>query len=88
MEKKNYILKHIIFCSLKHYVICILLLQFDYIVPPCYRSCNEEKGICSFPSAYVQLTNKQQLLMVGQPYKVNLHLEMPESPANKALGNF
>lgn len=73
---------------MKHYVICILLLQFDYIVPPCYRSCNEEKGICSFPSAYVQLTNKQQLLMVGQPYKVNLHLEMPESPANKALGNF
>lgn len=25
--------------------------------------------------------------MVGQPYKVNLHLEMPESPANKELGN-
>ncbi|XP_043605160.1 seipin [Bombus pyrosoma] len=53
-----------------------------------FKSCNEEKGICSFPSAYVQLTNKQQLLMVGQPYKVNLHLEMPESPANKELGMF
>lgn len=24
--------------------------------------------------------------MVGQPYKVNLHLEMPESPKNKELG--
>lgn len=24
--------------------------------------------------------------MVGQPYKINLHLEMPESPANKELG--
>ena len=24
--------------------------------------------------------------MVGQPYKVNLNLEMPESPANKELG--
>jgi seipin len=51
-----------------------------------FRSCEEEKGICSFPQAYVQLTKKQQLLMVGQPYKVNLHLEMPESPTNKELG--
>nr|XP_033321529.1 seipin [Megalopta genalis] len=53
-----------------------------------FRSCNAQKGICSFPTAYVQLTNKQQLLMVGQPYKVSLHLEMPESPANKELGMF
>ncbi|XP_076236503.1 lipid droplet biogenesis associated protein seipin [Calliopsis andreniformis] len=53
-----------------------------------FKSCNERKGICSFPSAHVQLTNKQQLLMVGQPYKINLHLEMPESPANKELGMF
>ncbi|XP_076759994.1 lipid droplet biogenesis associated protein seipin [Xylocopa sonorina] len=53
-----------------------------------FKPCNEQKGICSFPSAYVQLTSKQQLLMVGQPYKVNLHLEMPESPANKELGMF
>ncbi|XP_029048296.1 seipin [Osmia bicornis bicornis] len=53
-----------------------------------FKSCDEQKGICSFPSAHVQLTNKQQLLMVGQPYKVNLHLEMPESPANKELGMF
>ncbi|XP_015593884.1 seipin [Cephus cinctus] len=53
-----------------------------------FKSCDETKGICSFPSAYVQLTKKQQLLMVGQPYKVNLHLEMPESPANKELGMF
>ena len=36
----------------------------------------------------MQLTNKQQILMVGQPYKINLQLEMPESPANKELGNF
>ncbi|XP_029165452.1 seipin [Nylanderia fulva] len=53
-----------------------------------FKSCNEEKGICSFPQAQVQLTKKQQLLMVGQPYKVNLQLEMPESPANKELGMF
>lgn len=53
-----------------------------------FKSCDEEKGVCSFPQAYVQLTKKQQLLMIGQPYKVNLHLEMPESPANKELGMF
>ncbi|KAL6265425.1 hypothetical protein P5V15_002221 [Pogonomyrmex californicus] len=53
-----------------------------------FKSCDEKKGICSFPQAQVQLTKKKQLLMVGQPYKVNLHLEMPESPANKELGMF
>ncbi|XP_046751449.1 seipin [Diprion similis] len=53
-----------------------------------FESCDEKKGICSFPSAHVQLTKKQQLLMVGQPYKVNLHMEMPESPTNKELGMF
>ncbi|XP_011256069.1 seipin isoform X2 [Camponotus floridanus] len=53
-----------------------------------FKSCDEEKGVCSFPQASVQLTKKQQLLMIGQPYKVNLHLEMPESPANKELGMF
>ncbi|XP_046434141.1 seipin isoform X3 [Neodiprion fabricii] len=53
-----------------------------------FESCTYEKGICSYPSAHVQLTKKQQLLMVGQPYKVNLHLEMPESPTNRELGMF
>lgn len=53
-----------------------------------FKSCDEDKGICSFPSAHVQLTKKQNILMVGQPYKINLHLEMPESPANKELGMF
>ncbi|XP_012264254.1 seipin [Athalia rosae] len=53
-----------------------------------FKSCDESKGVCSFPSAHVQLTKKQQLLMVGQSYKVNLHLELPESPANRELGMF
>lgn len=50
--------------------------------------CQEEKGMCSFPSAHVQLTSKQQLLMLGQPYKIHMELEMPESPANRDLGMF
>lgn len=52
----------------------------------CLRSCGKAKGLCSFPAAHVQLTKRQQLLMLGQPYKVFLELEMPESPANKDLG--
>lgn len=53
-----------------------------------FKSCDELKGICSFPAAHVRLTRKQQLLMVGQSYKIHVNLEMPESPANKELGMF
>lgn len=53
-----------------------------------FRACEAEKGICTFPSAHVELTKRQQLLMIGQPYKIRLELEMPESPANKGLGKF
>ncbi|XP_060519598.1 seipin isoform X2 [Cylas formicarius] len=49
---------------------------------------NTAKGICTFPSSYVQLTEKQQLLMMGQQYKIYLDLEMPESPVNRELGMF
>lgn len=44
--------------------------------------------MCSFPSAHVELTKRQQLLMMGQPYRVELVLEMPESPVNKQLGMY
>ncbi|XP_050517973.1 seipin isoform X2 [Diabrotica virgifera virgifera] len=47
-----------------------------------------QKGMCSFPTAHVQLTKKQQLLMMGQAYKIHLELDMPESPANRELGMF
>ncbi|CAH0546142.1 unnamed protein product [Brassicogethes aeneus] len=52
------------------------------------NSCKEYKEVCSFPSAHVQLTKRQQLLMTGQPYRIHLDLEMPESPTNRALGMF
>jgi len=44
--------------------------------------------MCSFPSANVTLTKREHFLMVGQPYKIVLELEMPESPANQNLGMF
>ncbi|CAH1113249.1 unnamed protein product [Psylliodes chrysocephalus] len=51
-------------------------------------NCVGEKGLCSFPSAHVKLTRKQQLLMMGQSYKIHLDLDMPESPTNRQLGMF
>lgn len=45
-------------------------------------------GECNFPHAFVALTRRQQLLMVGQPYKVFIEIEMPESPVNQELGMF
>ncbi|XP_044727667.1 seipin [Chrysoperla carnea] len=60
---------------------------------PCSVVCTKSEysrksGVCSFPSAHVQLTKRNQLLMMGQPYKVEITLEMPESEANKELGMF
>ncbi|KAI5705384.1 hypothetical protein M8J75_014421 [Diaphorina citri] len=53
-----------------------------------FNACDEQKGVCSYPTAHVQLTKRHQLLMVGQPYKILMHLEMPESPTNIELGMF
>lgn len=55
-------------------------------VVPCENHTNIT--YCTYPSAHVRLTRKHQLLMVGQPYKLNVHLEMPESPINQELGMF
>lgn len=58
------------------------LLTFDTFS----RACEPNHGVCSFPSAHVQLTKRHQLLKFGQKYRVYLNLEMPESPKNKNLG--
>lgn len=49
---------------------------------------DQQRGICTYPSAHVSLTRKQQLLMVGQPYRVLVTLDMPESPKNQEAGMF
>ncbi|XP_049882296.1 seipin [Pectinophora gossypiella] len=53
-----------------------------------FKSCEEQMGICSFPSAHVQLTKRSHMLMSAQPYRIRLILEMPESDINKDLGMF
>lgn len=65
------------------------MIYYVYLQFVCvYRSCEEQLGACSFPSAHVQLTKRNQILMSAQPYKIRLILEMPETPHNKELGKF
>lgn len=56
--------------------------------PSLFRTCDNGKSLCTNPAAHVSLTKRQQLLMVGQPYKVFVNIEMPESPQNKDIGMF
>lgn len=53
-----------------------------------FSPCEDGRGICSFPQAHIQLTKNQQLLMVGQPYRVLVLIDMPESPKNQNMGMF
>ena len=55
----------------------------------CHKE-NDENGASayhSFPTAHVHL-NKKQLLMVGQPYKIFVLIELPETPRNHESGEF
>nr|XP_035118889.1 seipin isoform X2 [Callithrix jacchus] len=47
-------------------------------------------SLCSFPVANVSLIkgSRDRVLMYGQPYRVTLELELPESPVNQDLGMF
>ncbi|GAB0086172.1 Seipin [Sergentomyia squamirostris] len=53
-----------------------------------FKTCDYVTGPCTYPSAHVSLTKKQQLLMVGQPYKVLINIDMPETPQNQDVGMF
>ncbi|XP_071380878.1 seipin-like [Centroberyx affinis] len=57
-----------------------------------YRSdCDaSESLLCSFPMANISLlkNEKDQVMAYGQPYRISLELEMPESPVNEQLGMF
>lgn len=49
-----------------------------------------ESGLCSFPTANISFmkNERDQVMAYGQPYRVSLELEMPESPVNEQLGMF
>ncbi|XP_068169229.1 seipin-like [Antennarius striatus] len=49
-----------------------------------------ESALCSFPNANISFmkNEKNQVMAFGQPYRISLELEMPESPVNEQLGMF
>lgn len=51
---------------------------------------SSSRSLCSFPVANVSLakSGRDRVLMYGQPYRVTLELELPESPVNQDLGMF
>ncbi|XP_041650705.1 seipin [Cheilinus undulatus] len=58
-----------------------------YYISDCDTS---ESGLCSFPKANISFmkNDKDQVMAFGQPYRISLELEMPESPVNEQLGMF
>ncbi|XP_069821568.1 seipin [Dendropsophus ebraccatus] len=65
-----------------------------YFTPVHYQyssTCNPSPGIlCSFPTANVSLlkNNRDRVLMYGQPYRITLELQVPESTVNQDVGMF
>lgn len=49
-----------------------------------------ESALCSFPTANISFmkNERDQVMANGQPYRVSLELELPESPVNQQLGMF
>lgn len=49
-----------------------------------------ESALCSFPTANISFmkNDRDQVMAYGQPYRVSLELELPESPVNEQLGMF
>ncbi|XP_049819586.1 seipin isoform X4 [Aethina tumida] len=83
-----------IFMYVAFYYVYVPTISHERPVHLKFKSCSEmtrcdpHKDVCSYPSAHVALTKRQQLLMSGQPYQIHLDLEMPESPKNRDLGMF
>ncbi|XP_054633259.1 seipin-like [Dunckerocampus dactyliophorus] len=49
-----------------------------------------ESALCSFPTANISFmkNDRDQVMAYGQPYRISLELELPESPVNEQLGMF
>lgn len=53
-----------------------------------FEPCEMSPGPCSFLNTTLQIIPKKHRLMIGQPYRIALTLELPESVANQDLGMF
>lgn len=68
------------------------MVSFSTPVHYYYRSdCDSsDSAICSFPVANISMlrNGRDQVMAHGQPYRISLELEMPESQVNEQLGMF
>ena len=48
-----------------------------------FEPCEMSPGPCSFLNTTLQIIPKRHRLMIGQPYRIALTLELPESVANQ-----
>lgn len=68
------------------------MVSFSTPVHYYYRSdCDSSDSVfCSFPVANISMlrNGRDQVMAFGQPYRISLELEMPESPVNEQLGMF
>ena len=48
-----------------------------------FSPCQTSPGACSFPNASLMLDRRRHRLMAGQPYRLSLSLELPESSENQ-----
>ena len=55
---------------------------------PIFEPCEQEIGRCGFLNGSVVFSDRDPVLMTGQPYTVAIIIEMPESPINRQLGMF
>lgn len=51
---------------------------------------SSESALCSFPTANISFmkNDRDQVMANGQPYRISVDLEMPESPVNEQVGMF
>ena len=55
--------------------------EINFQFSPCLTS----PGPCSFPNASLKLDRRKHRLMTGQPYRLSLSLELPESSENQVI---
>ena len=48
-----------------------------------FRPCLDSPGPCGFLNTSLRLDTRRHRLMVGQPYRLSLSLELPESSENQ-----
>lgn len=53
-----------------------------------FSSCPKTQGACSFPNCTLELNPRKHRLMIGQPYRIAVTLDVPESLENQELGMF